>query len=85
MLVIFNFICPSIVDLILTVVIRRCRVQYQSVQSKIMDDQNCLLYVDLGVDVWLTNGNKVAILEGSWPTAHQFVFPPRYVQLFVVG
>ena len=54
-------------------------------QSKIMDDQNGLSYVDLGVDVRLTNANKVAILEGGWPTAHQFMFPLRYVQLFVVG
>ena len=56
-----------------------------SVQSKIMDDQNGLSYVDLGVDVRLTNANKVAILEGSWPTSHQFVFPLRYVQLFIVS
>ena len=48
-----------------------------------MDDQHSPPYVDLGVDVRLTNANKVAILDGSWPTAHQFVFPPRYV--FVAG
>ena len=44
-------------------------------QSKIMDDQNGLSYVDLGVNVRLTNANKVAILEGSWPTSTPVCVP----------
>ena len=50
-----------------------------------MNGHNRPPYIDLAVaDVPISNADKRAVLEESWATAHQFVFPSRCVRFIII-